>query len=90
MAGAPWFRRYELCNEYGLYVIDEANVETHGFDGTLHNNEVNPTNDPAWCASLSCAIPTSTLRRCSSHRTLNVLMTRGHESDILSDAGQSG
>ena len=22
---------YELCDEYGLYVIDEANVESHGF-----------------------------------------------------------
>ena len=32
-------RWYELCNEYGLYVIDEANVECHGMedhpDGTL-------------------------------------------------------
>ena len=32
--------RYELCNEYGLYVIDEANVETHGFDPLQNNNEV--------------------------------------------------
>ncbi len=23
-------RFYELCNEYGLYVIDEANIESHG------------------------------------------------------------
>ncbi len=23
-------RWYELCNEYGLYVIDEANIESHG------------------------------------------------------------
>ncbi len=23
--------RYELCDKYGLYVIDEANIETHGF-----------------------------------------------------------
>lgn len=21
---------YELCNEYGIYVIDEMNLETHG------------------------------------------------------------
>lgn len=30
---------YELCNKYGLYVIDEANIESHGMeyheDGTL-------------------------------------------------------
>lgn len=23
-------RWYELCNEYGLYLVDEANIETHG------------------------------------------------------------
>ena len=22
---------YELCNLYGVYVVDEANIETHGF-----------------------------------------------------------
>ena len=26
---------YELCNEYGLYVMDEANVEEHGLRGKL-------------------------------------------------------
>ena len=25
---ALWF--YELCNVYGLYVVDESNIETHG------------------------------------------------------------
>ena len=33
---------YELCDEYGLYVIDEANIESHGMgydpDRTLGNN----------------------------------------------------
>ncbi|MDD4554597.1 MAG: glycoside hydrolase family 2 TIM barrel-domain containing protein [Bacteroidales bacterium] len=37
---APYW--YELCNEYGLYVIDEANIESHGMgynpDKTLGNN----------------------------------------------------
>ncbi len=36
----PW---YELCTEYGLYMVDEANIESHGMeahpDGTLANNE---------------------------------------------------
>lgn len=37
-------RFYELCDQYGLYVIDEANIETHGMGyslgrgGTLANN----------------------------------------------------
>jgi beta-galactosidase len=28
---------YELCDQYGIYVIDEANVETHGVGGLLSN-----------------------------------------------------
>lgn len=32
---------YELCDEYGLYMVDEANIESHGMeyheDGTLAN-----------------------------------------------------
>lgn len=31
-------RWYELCDEYGLYVIDEANIETHGVRGILASN----------------------------------------------------
>jgi len=37
-------RWYELCDAYGLYVIDEANIESHGMgydlDKTLGNNPV--------------------------------------------------
>ena len=31
-------RWYDLCDEYGLHVIDEANIETHGVFGELSNN----------------------------------------------------
>ena len=31
-------RWYELCDLFGLYVIDEANIETHGFDPTSNPN----------------------------------------------------
>ena len=34
-------RWYELCDRYGLYVLDEANICTHGTRGTL-------ANDPRW------------------------------------------
>jgi beta-galactosidase len=37
-------RWYELCDEYGLYVIDEANLETHGLRGRL-------TSEPTWHAA---------------------------------------
>ncbi len=37
-------RWYELCDQYGLYVIDEANIESHGMgynpDRTLGNNPI--------------------------------------------------
>ena len=36
---------YDLCDRYGLYVIDEANLETHGF-GTRGQNLLNES--PAW------------------------------------------
>lgn len=38
--------RYELCAKYGLYVVDEANYETHGFDPSLRYNEMVPANNP--------------------------------------------
>ena len=36
---------YELCNEYGLYMIDEANIESHGM---YYNLERTLGNDPAF------------------------------------------
>jgi beta-galactosidase len=35
----PYF--YELCDQYGIMVMDEANQETHGIGGKL-------SNDPKW------------------------------------------
>ena len=32
---------YDLCDRYGIYLVDEANLETHGVTGRL-------TNDPQW------------------------------------------
>ncbi len=37
-------RWYDLCDRFGLYLIDECDLETHGF-GKAENN---PTKDPAW------------------------------------------
>ena len=40
-------RWYELCNEYGLYVVDEANIEAHGM--RFHNKGYEKiTNDSSW------------------------------------------
>lgn len=40
----PYF--YELCDKYGLYVVDEANIETHGMRPSSRLSE-----DPAWLAA---------------------------------------
>lgn len=29
---------YDLCDEYGIYLVDEANVETHGYGGGLSSS----------------------------------------------------
>lgn len=43
---------YSICAVWGLYVVDEANVETHGFDPGLKNNRINPTCSSEWLASI--------------------------------------
>jgi hypothetical protein len=40
--------RYELCSWYGLYVIDEANLETHGFDPTFVHDANHPAHHAMW------------------------------------------
>ena len=40
-------RFYDLCDEYGLYVCDEANLETHGFHAGMHPTPF-LSNDPRW------------------------------------------
>ena len=37
---------YDLCDEYGLYVIDEADLECHGFEWTENFKWI--TDDPTW------------------------------------------
>ena len=43
---------YRLCDEYGLYMIDEANLESHGSWDTVRDTEdydyVVPYNKPEW------------------------------------------
>ena len=46
MSHYPHDRRYyELADEYGLYVIDEANLETHGIS---YGRNLLPGSDPTW------------------------------------------
>uniref|UniRef100_A0A1D1Y8V4 beta-galactosidase n=1 Tax=Anthurium amnicola TaxID=1678845 RepID=A0A1D1Y8V4_9ARAE len=43
-------RWYELCDIFGLYMIDEANIETHGFDLSRHFKH--PATEPSWAFSM--------------------------------------
>lgn len=40
---------YDLCDEYGIYVIDEANLECHGLANIGEQSyRIEPANDPEW------------------------------------------
>jgi beta-galactosidase len=46
----PHPRFLELCDELGLYVIDECDLETHGFESLGWRG--NPSDDPRWTAPM--------------------------------------
>ncbi len=42
---------YDLCDQYGLYIVDEANIEAHGMgvgDRTVEKDPGHPAADPMW------------------------------------------
>jgi len=42
---------YDLCDEYGLYVVDEANIEIHGMGvdpWDRYDKNIHPAYDPQW------------------------------------------
>lgn len=65
-------RWYELCDEYGLYVIDEANIESHGV------NDYIPQSDLGWIEACKDRM-TSTIERSKTHACI-VSWSLGNES----------
>ncbi|XP_010554482.1 PREDICTED: uncharacterized protein LOC104824194 [Tarenaya hassleriana] len=43
-------RWYELCDLFGMYMIDEANIETHDFYLSKHLKH--PAEEPSWAAAM--------------------------------------
>ncbi|NIJ45486.1 beta-galactosidase [Wenyingzhuangia heitensis] len=67
----PYF--YELCDQYGIYVMDEANLESHGTRGQL-------SNDAEWgSAYLERAI--RMVKRDKNHASI-VMWSLGNESGM--------
>ena len=64
---------YDLCDRYGLYVMDEANVETHGINGLL-------TNLPEWAGSF-VERATRMVQRDKNHPSI-VIWSLGNESGM--------
>jgi len=68
-------RWYELCDEYGLYVMDEANVESHSL---WINYDRSPAKDPAW-ENAMVARAISMTERSKNHPSV-VIWSLGNEA----------
>ncbi|OAB46597.1 glycoside hydrolase family 2 TIM barrel-domain containing protein [Paenibacillus antarcticus] len=72
---------YELCDEYGIYVIDETNLETHGTwqygQKGLHEGNI-PGSKPEWRANVIDRC-NSMLQRDKNHPSV-VIWSLGNES----------
>jgi beta-galactosidase len=65
-------RWLDLCDKYGLYVIDETNLESHGIRDTL------PASDPQWTANCIDRI-TSMVERDKNHPSV-LIWSLGNEA----------
>ncbi|SDZ92706.1 beta-galactosidase [Arachidicoccus rhizosphaerae] len=65
----PYF--YDLCDQYGILVIDEANLETHGLGSKL-------SNDPRWTAAYLERV-TRMVNRDKNHPSI-IIWSLGNES----------
>jgi beta-galactosidase len=69
-------RFLELCDEYGLLVIDECDLETHGF--ALAGWRGNPSGDPRWLPAYLDRIQ-RTVERDKNHPSV-IMWSLGNES----------
>src|SRR6266702_3743906 len=66
----------DLCDEYGLWVLDECDLETHGFQFVEWRG--NPSDDPAWADALLDRMR-RTVERDKNHPSV-IMWSLGNES----------
>lgn len=69
-------RWYELCDLFGVYMIDEANIETHGF--YYLEDWKNPTLEPSWAPAMLDRV-IGMVERDKNHACI-ILWSLGNES----------
>ncbi|MDF2706931.1 MAG: beta-galactosidase [Nonomuraea muscovyensis] len=68
----------DLCDELGLWVIDECDLETHGFEKVGWRR--NPTDDPRWAEALLDRMR-RTVERDKNHPSV-IMWSLGNESGV--------
>jgi beta-galactosidase/beta-glucuronidase len=71
-------RFYDLCDELGLYVLDEADLECHGFESVGQPNRL--SDDPAWAAAYLDRAKRMVIR--DRHHPSVILWSLGNESGM--------
>lgn len=66
---------YELCDKYGLYVVDEANIESHGMG---YSFEKSLGNNPVW--KLQHLDRTERMVQCHKNHACIVMWSLGNEA----------
>src|SRR4051794_32742262 len=79
----PHPRFLELCDEFGLYVIDECDLETHGFFPLQWRR--NPSAEPAWREALVDRMR-RTVERDKNHPSI-IMWSLGNESGSGANLG---
>ena len=67
---------YDICDQLGMYVVDEANIETHGMELMARPNDL--ANSPQWAASYLARFQRMVLRD-RNHPSI-IIWSLGNES----------
>ena len=80
----------QLCDEYGMYIVDEANIEVHGMGAALQGNfdrSIHPAYLPSWAPAFMDRIKRM-VERDKNHASV-IIWSMGNEcgnGDVFHDA----